>query len=385
MKFTTITEDEFRAYANNSPYQSFMQTPEIATLRQKDGWTPHYLALKDGDEIKAATLVVSKPTFLKRQTFIAPGGPLLNFDDTKLAKTFLTHLKSYAREHHAYTLQISPYFQLQQRDRHGLPVSDGFNHASTVETLESLGFTELPHASQPKYMFAMDLKDRTPDQLFVEMKSNTRNHIRKAEKMGVKVRELNREELPLLKTITESTSIRRGFTDRPLSYYEQMYDLFAPRHEVKFLVAEIDNPANTNKQRANNATNASSKPAQIPISAAMFMLTGHEVVYLFSGSDERYMKDYNAQYLIQWEIIKYAATHHYDIYNFYGIHALPSEDAKDGIYDFKKGFTSEATGYVIELLGTYEAPIEPMFYKLHHLLKLLNMVDQSHFQVNLYN
>ncbi len=359
MKFTEITSEEFRAYAEKSPYQSFMQTPEIAALREKDGWTPHYLALKDGDKIVAATLLVSKSTFLGKRTFIAPGGPLLDFSDTKLAKSFLAHLKSYAKSHKGYTLQISPYYELVERDRHGAPVPGGFDHTKAINTLKSLGFKALSHPSQPQYMFAMSLKKHTADQLFSDMKSNTRNHIRKAEKMGVTVRELKREELSVLKQITESTSIRRGFTDRPLSYYEQMYDLFNPRKEIKFLVAEAITDQSTTDQ------------APTPLSAAMFMLVGHEVVYLFSGSDEKYMKDYNAQYLIQWEIIKYAAAHSYDTYNFYGIHGLPDEDLKDGIYDFKKGFTSEETGRVIELLGTYEAPISTPIYKLHHFLSRL--------------
>ena len=35
--------------------------------------------------------------------------------------------------------------------------------------------------------------------------------------------------------------------------------------------------------------------------------------------DEKYMKEYNAQYLIQWHMIKYAIEHKYKTYNFYGI------------------------------------------------------------------
>ena len=347
MKFVTIDAETFRAYASKSPYQSFMQTPEIAALRAQDGWMPHYLALKSGDQIKAATMLVSKPTFLGKSVFIAPGGPLLDFSDTKLANEFLAHLKSYAKEHGGYVLQISPYYELIQRDRHGIPVENGFDHSSAIKTLRQLGFREVAHASQPKYMFALELQGHTEAELFSDMKRNTRNHIRKAEKAGVTVRELKREELDILKQITESTSVRRGFTDRPLSYYESMYDLFAPRHEVKFLLAEVDST---------------------PLSAAMFMLTGHEVVYLFSGSDEKYMKEYNAQYLVQWEIIKFAASHNYKTYNFYGIHSLPTPDTQDGIYDFKKGFTSEQTGRVIELIGTYEAPLSPLIYRLHHAL-----------------
>ena len=50
----------------------------------------------------------------------------------------------------------------------------------------------------------------------------------------------------------------------------------------------------------------------------------------------------------------------YRRYNFYGIPANINKHPKDyGIYDFKKGFT----GYVEELIGEYELPINP-FYSL---------------------
>ena len=105
--------------------------------------------------------------------------------------------------------------------------------------------------------------------------------------------------------------------------------------------------------------------APIPLSAAMFMLYGDEVVYLFSGSDEKYMKDYNAQYELQWYMIKYAVEHKFKRYNFYGIHGLPKDGQTDGVYEFKKGFG----GQVIEMAGTYELPIDHKFYQAKKLLK----------------
>jgi lipid II:glycine glycyltransferase (peptidoglycan interpeptide bridge formation enzyme) len=195
-------------------------------------------------------------------------------------------------------------------------------------------------------MFAMDIASRTPDEVLADFKRNTRNHVRKAERAGVKIRELTREELPLFKQITESTSERRHFSDRPLSYYEQMYDLFHEKGQVKFLVAEVDSRI---------------------LSAAMFMLYGDEIVYLFSGSDEKYMKEYNAQYLIQWHIIKYAAEHGFKRYNFYGISGLPKNGDLDGIYEFKKGFDTKH-GKVLEYIGTFELPVDKALYHFHRML-----------------
>ena len=346
MTFEEILEADFRDFAKKSPYKSFMQTPEIARYREENGWTVYYLAAKLNGEIKAATMLVAKPTFLGKSTFIAPGGPLLDLEDQPLVDYFMKSLKRYIKSHNGYILQISPYYELRELDRHGDPIENGFNHQNAVKILKSLGFTEQSHPSQPKYMYALDLKSKTPEELMADFKSNTRGHIRKAEKMGVKVRELKREELNIFKQITEETSKRREFEDKPLSYYEEMYDLFVPRKEATFLLAEADSLA---------------------LSAAMFVLYGDEIVYLFSGSDEKYMKDYNAQYELQWYMIKYAAEHNFKRYNFYGIHGLPKEGEHDGVYEFKKGFG----GQVLEYIGTWELPIDLAFCTLKNFLRKL--------------
>lgn len=351
MNFITIDEDEFRQFADKSPYKSFMQTPEIAKLRENQGWTAYYFGVEEDKKLKAAAMLVAKPTFLGKSNYYCPGGPLLNLEDSELTSYFFTHLKRYAKSHNGYILQIDPYYELIERGRDGEPKEGGFNHEKAITNLRRQGFQVMKHSTQPKYLFTLDLRNKTADELLTEMKRNTRNHIRKADKMGVKVRELKREELNIFKQITESTSERRHFTDRPLEYYEQMYDLFHKRGEVKFMIAEADN---------------------IPLSAAMFMTYGDEVVYLFSGSDEKYMRDYNAQYAIQWHMIKYAVEHKFKTYNFYGIQGLPDKSQKDyGIYDFKKGFTSDETGRVVELIGSYESPVSLAFYKLHQLLTKL--------------
>ena len=101
---------------------------------------------------------------------------------------------------------------------------------------------------------------------------------------------------------------------------------------------------------------------KIVMASSMFLLFGHEVLYLYSGSYEEFMK-YNAQYLIQWEIIQYAVKHHYDRYNFYGIEGNFQKENNDtyGIYEFKKGFD----GNVEEMIGEFDLVIQPFYYFLY--------------------
>ena len=352
MQFILLEPEEFRKFANKSLYKSFYQTPEIAKLREQNGWTAYYFGVKNGTKLVAATMLVARPTFLGKSTYYCPGGPLLDYEDAALVDFFFKNLRRYARSHNGWLLHIEPYYELRERDRSGEALKGGFDHTEALRNLKSAGLTSCATSDEPKYAFVLDLNHRTPDQLFKQFKQNTRNLIHRAEKNGVKVRELSREELPVFKQITESTSHRRDFQDKPLSYYEAMYDLFHDKDQVKFLVAEA--------------------PDGTPISVAMFMLYGDEVTYLFSGSDEKYMKEYNAQYLIQWHMIKHAAEHKFKRYNFYGLQALPNESKKDyGLYTFKKGFASDNQGHVTELIGAHEAPVDSIFYALHHFLHKL--------------
>jgi lipid II:glycine glycyltransferase (peptidoglycan interpeptide bridge formation enzyme) len=147
-----------------------------------------------------------------------------------------------------------------------------------------------------------------------------------------------------------------------------MYDLFHARGEVMFMVAEADVPEETESTSEDHklgrtASSVSEEGDSVStkrtvLSAAMFMTYGDEVIYLFSGSDEKYMRDYNAQYLIQYHLLKFPAANHYKIYNFYGINGLPDENSKDyGIYEFKKGFG----GHVVELIGSFELSLSKTY------------------------
>ena len=347
MKFITLTPEEFIKFAQNSPDKSFFQTQEIATLREKKGWTVYYFGVEEKGVLKAAAMVTAKPTFLGKSVYYIPGGPLLDYEDEKLVRFFFSKLKSYASSHNGYVLHIEPYYELIERDRDGNIVPDGFNRQKAVENLKAIGFKEVV-ADNPKYIFVLDIKGKTKEELFSSFKQNTRNLVSRTSKKGITIRELSKDELPKFKKITESTSERRHFSDKSLDYYENMYDLFVPNGQVKYVVAEVDGKI---------------------ISAGMFILYGDEVIYLFSGSDEAYMKEYNAQYAIQWYMIQYAVKHRYKRYNFYGIQGLPDPSKPGyGVYKFKKGFGAKY-GNVVEFIGAYELPINRLFFILHQILK----------------
>ncbi len=416
MEFVILTEKEFTEFAEKHENKSFFQTIEIAKIREKNGWKAHFVGVKEKNNIIAGTMMVSKTTFAKHKTFYAPGGPLIDYENDPLLDFFVKHVKEYLKKNKAFVFHIDPYYELIERDIDGKIVSSGFNHEKAATNLKKLGFKQMKISEQPKYLFALDLNNRTSDELLASFKSGTRTEINKAIKQGVTISELNKSELERFKKITSATSKRRGFTDKTLDYYKNMYDLFGKN--VKYVISEIKtetylnnlnsslsslekelkniekeynriskikNPDEKTKSKLHRleefkkpATKAindvkkhleeaqKNKEETIDLSAGMFMLYGDEIIYLFSGSYEEYMK-LNAQYLVQWYMIKYAAENGYKRYNFYGIQGLPDPQKPDyGIYEFKKGFG----GRVIELLGSYELPVSPL-YRVHNMLAII--------------
>ena len=218
------------------------------------------------------------------------------------------------------------------------------------------------------------------------MKGNTRRDITRAIKNGVVFREISYDEINIFKKVLDKTGSRKNFSTRNLEYFQKLYNELVPKKLAKFVVAELD-PKKTKEEKEKevkeldekiktakkNVTTLQDQQAKlkkeieelkelkdkIVLAADIFITYGDEVVYLYGGNDEAYIK-YCGAYLTQWEMIKYARDNGYKKYNFYGISENFSDekDPEYGVYKFKKGFN----GYVEELIGEYHLPLSLLYY-----------------------
>lgn len=406
MEFIELSEKEYRKYWENHPLKSFLSSPEIGKLRKKNGWNVAYLGLKEKDNLVAATLLVSKKRHFNRLEFYAPRGFLLDFNDEKILSIFTKKLKDYIKKKKGYILRIDPYVLYQQRDLDGEVVEKGWNNKKSVQNLEKLGYkkVQIKDMEQVGWMFSLNLEGKTEKDILKEMKPNTRNTIRKASKIGITIRELDYDELNKFQSIMEETGERKNFSIRKLDYYQDMYKLFHDKGEIKYVITELnlkeyieklekeqkekkneldklnDAKYNDGKRKAiNNEIAAIEKRKKetieirkkantnvITLSGSMFIMIQPEIIYLSSGNYSEYMQ-FNSQYLIQWDMIKYGLENNFKKHNFYGIPANINLHPKDyGIYEFKRGFNGE----VEELIGEYELPISIHYY----IMKLIKKI-----------
>ena len=404
MKFQEITEKEYREFWENHPLKTFLSAPEISKLRKQSNWDTYYVGVKENKKLIAATMLLAHKRHFNKYEFYSPRGYLLDFKNEELVNFFTIELKKYIKDKNGYVLRIDPYVIYKERDIDGNVVEDGENNEKVVENLLKLGFHKIPveNKEQVGWMFSLNLAGKTEEQILKEMKPNTRNQIRKTEKFGISVNEIGYDELDRFQHIMEETSKRKGFSNRKLSYYQEMYKLFHDKNEVKFFITELnlknyikgleeerkekENKINSltdakyndgaKKNLNNEIASIDKRIAEsneiieknngnevITLSGSMFMLIKPEIIYLSSGNYEEYMK-FNSQYLIQWELIKYGIENGFKKHNFYGIPEDINTHPKDyGIYEFKRGFN----GYVEELIGEFALPIT-WHYKLFDLI-----------------
>ena len=416
MKLVNLTKKEFKKYADSHEQITFHQTEEWANLKKVNGWKPYYIGLKEDKKIKAAALILAKELpIIKKKMFYSPRGFLIDYNDYELLKKFTTELKKYIKKEKGIFVKIDPYVEYQERDNNGQIVENGYNNKKSVENLKKLGykffgFNTMQDTLQPRWMHIIEINGKKEEEVLKDMESKTRQILRKNEKSSIKTREIVKEELPIFKSIMEHTGDRRDFIDRPLSYYEAMWDNLHDCGILKILLAEIDfeeYEKNTIKEKEeteknlkdriykhdNNLLKMNEKKYETSnkqdkesierlekqllkiktykkeygkkknLGTILFLIYGNEVLSLFGGTDDNLLQ-FQSAYTVHYAGIKYAIDHGYKRYNFYGITGdFRKENPLYGLYLFKKSFG----GHVVELIGEYDLVISNFWYKIYNL------------------
>lgn len=417
MKLIKLNKKDFKNFADKHPQITFHQTEEWANLKKVNNWQAHYIGLEnDNDEIVAGAMILSKTLpIIKKKMFYSPRGFLIDYNDKKLLETFTNKLKKYIKKEQGIFVKIDPFVEYQEHDNDGNIVKDGYNNKSAVENLKQLGykffgFNLMQDTLQPRWMHVIETKNRTLDDVMKDMESKTRQILRKNERCGITTREITRDELPIFKDIMKHTSDRREFVDRPLSYYEAMWDNLHDSGILKILIAEIDfniYEKNTIEEKEETEKslkeriykkdkgilkmnekkfNSSNKQDEETIKrlekqlekikelkkeygdkeilgGILFLIYGNEVLSLHGGSHAKLMQ-FQSAYTIHFEGVKMAVEGNYNRYNFYGITGdFRKENPLYGLYLFKKSFG----GHVVELIGEYDLIISKFWYNTYNI------------------
>ena len=333
-----MTDIEIENFIRTSPKGHFCQSEQWAAVKRD--WIRKTVAVtgEDGQIKGAISFLLRKTPVLPYHLMYAPRGPVCDPNDTETIKKLIEKSRELARQCHGYIIKLDP----------DVPVQN----TAFIKTFENAGFSRIAgknfDAVQPNFVFRLDIKGKTEDEIFAGFASKTRYNIRVAEKNGVKVRVGGLADLDEFVRIMKVTGERDGFATRPENYFEGL--LSAMGKHARLYIAELDGKM---------------------IAATIPIQYGNKTWYLYGASDNAY-RNAMPNYLLQWEMIRWAIESGCEIYDFRGVSGdLSPENPLYGLYRFKKGFGGELT----EFCGEFNLVTNPAVEKLvNRGIKLMKKV-----------
>ncbi len=322
-----LTDDklnEYKEFLKNHPRANFAQYPEWAKL--KDMWKNEVvLSLDENGKIKGSmSLLIRKVPFFNSTLMYSQRGPVCDIYDKETMAELISSAKELAKKHKSYVLKIDPDIEKGDEKFKNIMTDLGF------KIIEAKDF----EAIQPNVVVKKNIKGMTEEEVFDSFHSKHRYNIRLSIKKGCSVEIGKREDLKVFHDVMVETGLRDGFMPRSLEYFEKMYDSLGDMMRLYLVKYEGE-----------------------VISGAISILYGNTVCYLYGASSN---KNRNAMpnYLMQWEMMKWAIEENCDIYDFRGV---PSDaDETNGLLRFKMGFNAERVEYV----GTLDYVFNPFMYFL---------------------
>ena len=332
MRFVTDekSQKEYKEFLEKHERCNFQQSPEWAKV--KSNWINETVLAEDenGKIIGAVNVLIRKiPIF--GNIMYSSRGPTCDIHDIAVMKQLTNGIKELAKKYKAIVYKAEPDIESKDEEFREIVTNLGYKIKDDAKNFRE--------EIQPRYVFRLDIKGKTEDEIFANFHSKTRYNIRLATKKGVTVKEGTREDLKTFHKIMVETGARDGFIIRPLSYFEKMYDELAPEH-MKLLMAYYDGQA---------------------ISGVIPIMYGNKTWYLYGASSNQH-RNLMPNYLLQWEMIKMAIARKDDIYDFRGVSGVVDENHPQyGLYRFKKGFGATFT----EFIGEVYIPFKPLTYSIY--------------------
>ena len=323
-------EKEYKEFLENHDRCNFQQSLEWGKV--KTSWKNEVVLAKDenGKIIGAISVLIRKIPIFGNFMYVSRG-PICDIHNEKVLKELTEGLRELAKQYKAFTLRMEPDIKSDDEEFKKIIKNLGFKINDKGKNFSD--------GIQPRYVFRLDIKGKTEDEIFAAFHPKTRYNVRLAMKKGIEIREGTREDLKDFHKIMMVTGKRDNFMIRPLSYFEKMYDCLAPEH-LKLMMAYYNGQ---------------------PVSGIIDIIYGNKIWYLYGASSNEH-RNLMPNYLLQWEMIKYSIEHGKDVYDFRGVTGIVDEkDPHYGLYRFKKGFNAEFTEFVGEVYINFK----PVTYKMY--------------------
>ncbi len=330
-----IHQLEWDDFLKRQRFRPFLQGWTMGEVYRRIGQEPVRLIVKDGDAVRGICFAHVVPARRGRHLSV-PYGPVLERTTdsgqwTEILSSLMHELKKIAKEHHCSFIRISPFWE---------------NSAENEKRLSLISTKPSPLHLLAEHLWLLPLTNTSEEELMKNMRSTTRNLIRRAAKEGVNVTASDDpvRDLQLFLTLHDETRKRHGFTPYTNAFFRAQVEEFARTGNVILYLARHQGAV---------------------IASSIHMTFGGETSYHHGAS---VISKIPASYLLQWTAIQDALKRGDHVYNFWGIAPGEMENEKwkmknnkhpfGGVTLFKMGFG----GNILELTRCVDIPLSPKYY-----------------------
>ena len=325
-------------------YEKFLKEQKIVNLMQtlnwarvKSDWENEIVYLRENGKIVAGmSILLKKVPKLNSYLAYSSRGPVCDFKDIELVKKLVKEAELLKEKYNIFALKMDPEV-IEDTELVKLYKSNGFKVRGENSDVESL--------IQPVHNMILRLDGEDEESLFKRFSEKTRYNIRLATKKGVEVRfSQSEEDLKSFYELYKVTCIRDKIGCRAYSYFENMINSF--KDYARIYIASFEGE---------------------DLSAAICINYGGKAFYIYGASSNE-KRNLMPNYIMQWEMIKWALETKCDNYDFGGVLNL---NKNDGLFRFKSGFCKKegVTLLIGEVDKVYKGGVYFLYAKVLPVIK----------------
>jgi lipid II:glycine glycyltransferase (peptidoglycan interpeptide bridge formation enzyme) len=388
-----LSIDEFSKFAYNHPMHNYCQTIDYALLMGEYGYDYELIGFGDKNNIKIASLILTKKIGYNCYYGYAPKGFLMDYSDEILLENFTQELKEYYNKKDFAFIKIDPEIAIGEVNKNTFKTEYNGNK-NISDILIKNGFRKLKsnlnfESSFPRYTGIIPLKSYNINNL----NKNTRNKINKGLRKGLTTELGTVNDINIL---DELSNVNNGDY-----YFKNIYNIYSKKNNTqlfliyinteKFLInsqnayvnesningllnqkmvdfpreKNINNKMHSDKKMLiykNEITEASkmlNNNDKVYIAAALTIINNNRVTIIGSGYNEKY-KRFAPNYYLYYSVINY----YKDKCNYFDLNGLSGDFDKENIYyglnKFKLGFNPK----VYEFIGEFDLIIDEETYDI---------------------
>lgn len=324
---------EYEAFVESCKLGNFMQS--LGWAHVKNNWGHTVLLSKDETgAIRGSMLLLSRRLPLGLSMLYAPRGPVWRAGEDGVFRELLEGAKAHAKKTGAFLLRFDPLILAEDQKEIDLLTGEGFAFTPDMPDYTT---------TQPRTNYILpDLTSKSEEEMLASFKQKCRYNIKVAKKHGVECVVCGKEKLDDFVRLSRITAERDGFIARDYSYFERMLDAYGDR--IRLYLCYYDGKA---------------------ISGAITSVYAGVASYIYGASDNEY-RNVMPNYLMQWEMIRWALEENCRVYDFMGV---PNDcikgDCQNGVYRFKAQFNGKAEAYA----GEFDLVLRPLCNRLFLLMQ----------------